>query len=594
MNDDLELVRQYARDQSEQAFEELVARYIGLVYSAALRQVRDPGLAQEITQSVFMILARKAGSLGSGTILPGWLYRTTRYVSSAALKMERRRERRELEVQMQAAEPETDPTWEQLAPALDEAMSQLRNKDRDAIVLRFFHNKSLREVGSAFGMNEYAAQKRVSRALEKLRKFFSKRGVNSTVEAITGAISACAIQPTPVGLAKTISTVAVAKGAAASASTLTLVKGVLNVMAWTKTQTAIIAGAIALLTVGVATVSIDKILTKPPFVKITGRGQIEHYNNFNKTRVVETADMTIWTDGKSYRISIDSKGDGTLKNDADDLQAQYASDGIDTFVLSDQLSPLHRTPEGFGGFAYAGRFPNSRTDPYFVPLVVQAAWLAYCSRDYFNVSSNHTGLKMGNELSLVWPDYVTNYAAYWTNSTLPQNISGWSRNLALFPRTNSTQPMVAGELEQYPGGFKAWKFTADDPVIVGGRQWPRQVALETFFPLWGDAITNGDNVDPLRKATFVADSITVVKDGFDQLPPVTVPDLQVMDSRFANIAGRFVITSHATPQGWPVRGSKTFKQAEADANKLAKRNRALVQSWLKEQPQVVISPSPFD
>src|SRR5215469_209818 len=126
MNDDLELVRQYSANGSEVAFEELVSRYISLVYSAALRQVCNPGLAEEITQTVFIILSRKAGSLGPKTVLPGWLYRTTRYVSSASLKIQHRRYRREQEAQMQIAESATDSTWEQLSPLLDEAMAHLR------------------------------------------------------------------------------------------------------------------------------------------------------------------------------------------------------------------------------------------------------------------------------------------------------------------------------------------------------------------------------------------------------------------------------------------------------------------------------------
>jgi hypothetical protein len=358
-----------------------------------------------------------------------------------------------------------------------------------------------------------------------------------------------------------------------------------------KAKTVIIVGVIVLLTAGAAIVTIEKTLTKPEaYVKIMGKGQIEFFNNFNKSQVIETANMTIWTDGKSYRISIVSKGDETLTNDAVDMQAEYGSDGIDTFVLSDQFSPLHSTHKGFGGFAHAGRFPRSNTAPYFTPLVVPAVWLAYCSSDYFNISSNQTGLKVGNLLSMVWPDCVTNLVAYWTNSTLPHNITGWSRNWILLPRTSLIQPKVATELKQYPGGFKAWKFTADNLVIFENRQLPQQITLETFLPKSQDIVTNGDDVIQLRKATFVADSITVGKGPFDPLPAVTVPDLQVMDSRFTDIAANFLITSHATPQGWPIRGSKAFKQAEADAEKLAVNNHSLVQSELQKQTQAIIPP----
>ena len=191
MNDDMALVREYAACQSEQAFETLVSRNVALVHSAALRQLRDPHQAEEITQTVFIILARKANSLNPKTILPGWLYRTTRYVSAAALKIQRRRERREQEAQMQAVmeDAQNDPAWEQLSPLLDEAMAHLRDKDRDAIVLRYFQNRSLRDVGAALGVDEYAAQKRVARALEKLRAFFVKRGIDSTAATIAETIS---------------------------------------------------------------------------------------------------------------------------------------------------------------------------------------------------------------------------------------------------------------------------------------------------------------------------------------------------------------------------------------------------------------------
>ncbi len=266
MNDDIEMARAYAAHGSEQAFETLVSRHLGLVHSAALRQVHDPHLAEDITQTVFLILARKAGSLNPKTILPGWLWQTTRYVSAAALKVQRRRARREQAAQTQVMMQQSpnDPAWERLGPMLDAAIAQLRKTDRDAILLRYFQNKSLREVGAAFGVNEYAAQKRVGRALERLRVIFSKRGIDSSATAIAEAVGANSVQAAPVALVKATTALALSKGAAASTSTLTILKGALKIMAWTKTKTVIVVAAVALLGAGTATVVV-RTLSGPPF-----------------------------------------------------------------------------------------------------------------------------------------------------------------------------------------------------------------------------------------------------------------------------------------------------------------------------------------
>ncbi len=266
MNDDMELAHEYATRQSERAFETLVSRHIGLVHSAALRQVRDLHLAEEITQTVFIILAHKSGALNPKTILPGWLYRTTRYVSAAALKIQRRREHREQEAHRQAMlqEPATDPAWEQLAPLLDEAMAQLREQDRDALVLRYFQNRSLRDIGAVLGVDECAAQKRVGRALEKLRTIFARRGAIATSAIIAGAISANSAQAAPVALAKSVTAMAMAKGAAASGSTLALIKGALKLMAWAKAKTAIVVGVGILFAAGTATVTVKEIAAHRP------------------------------------------------------------------------------------------------------------------------------------------------------------------------------------------------------------------------------------------------------------------------------------------------------------------------------------------
>jgi len=258
-NDDMRLVREYAAHQSESAFAALVSRHTSLVYSAALRQTRDPQLAEEVTQAVFIILARKAVALGAKTILTGWLYRTACYVSGSALKRELRRQHREQEAFMQSElDAQAGSTWKQLSPLLDEAMLRLGQTDRDALVLRFFEGRSLNEVGHALGASEEAAKKRVNRALEKLRNIFAKRGVDSTTAIIAETISACSVQAAPAALAKAATAAAITKGAAASGSTLTLIKGALKIMAWTKAKTAIGIGAAAILTTGTI-ITISKI-----------------------------------------------------------------------------------------------------------------------------------------------------------------------------------------------------------------------------------------------------------------------------------------------------------------------------------------------
>ena len=212
MTDDMDLVREYARHSSEEAFVELVSRHVNLVYSVALHQLRDASLAEEVTQAAFIILARKAGSLGPKTILSAWLCRTAQYAAANALRTQRRRQNREQEIYMQSLlnqpEPETSP-WPDIAPLLNIAMAGLGEKDHSAIVLRFFEGKDLKQVAAALGVGEDTAKTRVRRGVEKLRKFFVKRGITLSASVIAGAISANSVQAAPVALAKSITAVAI-------------------------------------------------------------------------------------------------------------------------------------------------------------------------------------------------------------------------------------------------------------------------------------------------------------------------------------------------------------------------------------------------
>jgi RNA polymerase sigma factor (sigma-70 family) len=269
--DDMELVRQYALCRSEEAFAALVARHLNLVYSVALRQGGDPHMAEEVTQTVFIILARKARSLSSKTILSGWLCKTARYTASKALTMRRRRQDREQAAYMESSLNDTDTarTWLRIEPHLDAAMSQLTQKDHDAVVLRFFEGRNFRDVGAALGTTEPGAKMRVNRALEKLRAIFIKRGVRISAVVIAGAISGHSVQAAPAGLAAKV-TVAAVQGTLVTSSTLKLIEETLNYMTYLKIKTAAAFGLAAILVAGTATLTVqhaaaDAEATAPAF-----------------------------------------------------------------------------------------------------------------------------------------------------------------------------------------------------------------------------------------------------------------------------------------------------------------------------------------
>jgi RNA polymerase sigma factor (sigma-70 family) len=268
---DIALLREYADFNSESAFSEIVHRRINLVYSVALRLTGNGQDAQDVTQAVFVILAKKAADISPKTVLTGWLYETTRFTAMNFLTCKTRRHAREQEAYMQSIlDSNTESIWRQLAPMLEEAMARLSEKERTLVALRFFENRSVAETAAALGIQEWAVRKRLERALGKLQQFFAKRGVSSTAATIAGAISSNSVQTAPIGLTKTISAVAIAKGATASASTLTLITGALKIMAWTKVKTAVVAGVVVLLVVGTATVSFKK-MAHP--VSAPGKGQ---------------------------------------------------------------------------------------------------------------------------------------------------------------------------------------------------------------------------------------------------------------------------------------------------------------------------------
>ena len=254
MTTDKELLRKYAYDRSESAFTELVGRHVGMVYAAALRETHgDVALAQDISQGVFTELAKNAARLCAHPAPAGWLYTCVRGMAANARRAEARRRRREQEAHnmnqlVSPASPEA--VWRQIQPVLDDAMHELNESERAAVVLRFFENRTHQEVGLALGWSESAARKRVDRAIEKLRGALGRRGITSVASGLSAALALGAVASPPSGLAASIAAGALSSASSTASSPLTLLK----LATMTKLQIAItgaliIGGAATLLIV---------------------------------------------------------------------------------------------------------------------------------------------------------------------------------------------------------------------------------------------------------------------------------------------------------------------------------------------------------
>jgi RNA polymerase sigma factor (sigma-70 family) len=257
---DMDLLGKFVRDQSQDAFTALVQRHLGLVYCAGLRQVRSPQLAEEVAQSVFTDLARNAARLKPDTILTAWLYQVTRRTAINVVRGEARRQLREqIAVEMNAMNA-TAADWTHIEPLLDDAMHTLGDADRTAVLLRYFEGKPAREMAQTLGISDEAAQKRVSRAVERLREFFAQRGVTVGASGLVVVISANAVQAAPVGLAGTLSTAAVLAG-----TTLTTTATVGKAIAMTTLQkTLAVAVVVAAASLGVLLPSVSLFWPSSP------------------------------------------------------------------------------------------------------------------------------------------------------------------------------------------------------------------------------------------------------------------------------------------------------------------------------------------
>ena len=244
---DSELLRDYAENASESAFAELVRRHIDLVYSSALRLVVDPHLAEDVSQATFATLAREGRHLTGRALLSGWLHRTALNLAAKLVRTEMRRRAREQEAYaMQTTQPEPDPGWKQVAPKLDAALDTLTESDRAVILLRYFEKKTASEIGATLKLSEEAAQKRVARAVERLRDLLAGQGVTLSATALGSLIATQAVFAAPAGLSTSVSAVALTGGAAAAGITPATLKLIVMSKLKVSVVSALIVGGLAL------------------------------------------------------------------------------------------------------------------------------------------------------------------------------------------------------------------------------------------------------------------------------------------------------------------------------------------------------------
>ena len=279
---DGELLRQYSEEDSESAFEELVKRHTDLVYSSALRRV-GPDLAEDVTQAVFVVLARKAHRLGrkNMTNLTGWLFKATRFAALDAVRREARRQAREKsaaeERQMDMEARTTPEKWQEVRPVLDQALDKLNRGDRDAVLLRFFRGATFAEVGETMGISENTATKRVSRALQKLHAFLTRKGIALTMPVLSSLLTVETTEAASPELpGSCVATALAGAGAAAtgaSVGVLLIADGAMKSMMINQAATVAVAGCV-LLTAGAGTAVTASRLTADHSMIDTGRAQI--------------------------------------------------------------------------------------------------------------------------------------------------------------------------------------------------------------------------------------------------------------------------------------------------------------------------------
>ena len=569
---DHELLADYARTGSEAAFAQIVARHINLVHSAARRYTGNEAQAEEITQAVFLILARKAGSLSKSVALAGWLYQTARLTAANALKAETRRQLREQEAYMQTQANEADAAvWREIAPLLDDAMGRLGATDRTVLVLRFFEGRTNAETAAALGLAEGAVQRRVLRALEKLRARFAQQGVTQTAQAIAGTVSAHAVQVAPAGLLLKVSLIA-AKGAATT-TIATIVKGTLKTMTWTKVKTATIVSLGILLATGTTIAAISRIKTqanKTPIFIAEGLISSEFHqlppytNTFIKTdgRVLFAYSNGVWRIQFTYEHQSDSGLPTTPHGQlATMVDEKRIPDGIRKIITIPSVTNLAKPGTILtrpSASVQTNTFPDVGEKNLFLP------WLSLCPNPelpLFNSDLIHLNFQpklFGNpedrsrfKVNYIEPDHQFLSELVITNSGVAFLSDG---NTMDYP-------------EPFNHGFIEFSYKVLETTNSHGITFPRTAMLYQYVPL-----PNGKSSADTYPATITRLNIQQIDVGGRNLALVPVPaSLVALDSRFG-LSNRVTVNYEVINDEWYSVTNKRMQQLAKTFGKVWPKN----------------------
>ena len=543
MINDEQLLQAYARERSESAFGELVTRHLDCVYSAALRVVNgDTPLAQDVTQTVFIDLARQAGKLSCDVALAGWLHRHTCYTAAKAVRTERRRQSREhTAMEMRALDDNTRPEWEQVAPYLDESLNELNPKDRDALVLRFLRQQDLRAVGAVLGISEDAAQKRVDRALEKLHVVLKQRGATLSLAALGTALATQVVTAAPAGFAASVAATALASAAAASGGAMAFATAALRQMLCSNRRLVLGCGAAA-----VVTLVLLKMLVLTPAPGQAPQAVAANTDSPTQTPLAETVPSnermgsfsaasfaggiaptlqiegtlnmidasgkeTVWTgftvrvSGVKYRVS-NRYFNGEL--------LVSGSNGTNSSFVNTMANVTTNRWEW--GKVSEGQFPSKDLTPG------QLCWLAFASAHYFVPNT---------PVTVPLEAFQENAEFHRCDVTLSPNQPNLPLRIKWYGSNYWHSAGDSGRPLAYTNEYLAGTYTVTATTNYQSAELPIRFNLEIFIPSFTGTDHGSEDVTLAQTLQGHVDSITPAED-IDDFRPELGARAQILDFRF--------------------------------------------------------------